>query len=243
MSTATIDIPATDNTRAMDLARIGKSLAITTQEGAEFATTFIRDAKTYYGEVEALLGPSRDAAHLAHKTITTKIKELIGPVEAEEKGVRLRLGDYQQRIERERLAEERRQQEAAEAAARAEHARLQAEADAKALAEQAHVQALADAEASAIEEALGEAVAPVVVELAPVVVAPVAAKVVTLAAPKINGLSGSTKWDFQLTNESQVPREFCMVDQVKLRRYVTAMGNAKPIPGVRIFQKFTPSVR
>lgn len=243
MSTATLEVPETDNARGIELAQYGAALAITTIEGAEAAKTFLKDVKAYRDEIESLFGPARDAAHLAHKTITTKIKELLAPVDAEDKAVRLRLSVYIDRVERERLAEQRRQQEAAEVAARAEQARLQAEADAKALAEQAAAQELEDMAAEAMSGATGESVAAAVVELAPVVVAPVAPQVVTLPPQKVAGLSGRKTWDFQITDEASVPRRFLMVDEVKLRRYVVAMGDAEAVPGVKIFQKTTVNLR
>jgi hypothetical protein len=44
-------------------------------------------------------------------------------------------------------------------------------------------------------------------------------------------------WDIEITNADLVPREYCVPDEVRLRRIVKANAGRMEIPGVRIFQK------
>lgn len=50
-----------------------------------------------------------------------------------------------------------------------------------------------------------------------------------------------TEWDFEITDESQVPREYLMVDESKIRRVVRA--GIRNIPGVRVYERQTLAVR
>jgi|GEM_PF-3060731 len=51
--------------------------------------------------------------------------------------------------------------------------------------------------------------------------------------PKVKGLT--TLWKYEITNEDQVPREFCSIDPGKLQAAVRA--GFREIPGVRIFSE------
>lgn len=52
-----------------------------------------------------------------------------------------------------------------------------------------------------------------------------------------------TGYDFEIVDESLIPREFLKVDEVKIRKYLTAMKESAKIDGVRFFQTKTLSVR
>jgi hypothetical protein len=43
------------------------------------------------------------------------------------------------------------------------------------------------------------------------------------------------RWTFEIVDESEVPRDFCVVDTVRLGRYATAMKDSAKVPGVRFF--------
>jgi hypothetical protein len=106
-------------------------------------------------------------------------------------------------------------------------AREQAIAEARRLADQAR----ATSEAAALERAGEHQLAAAVVAEAiaappPHVVLPNEVKAVQ---------SFRRRWTFEVVDESEVPREFCAVDTVKLGRYATAMKDSAKVPGVRFF--------
>jgi hypothetical protein len=105
--------------------------------------------------------------------------------------------------------------------------RERAIAEARRLADQAR----ATAEAAALERAGEHELAAAVVEEAiaappPMVVLPNEVKAVQ---------SFRRRWTFEVVIESEVPREFCAIDTVKLGRYAVAMKDSAKVPGVRFF--------
>ncbi len=106
-------------------------------------------------------------------------------------------------------------------------AREQAIAEARRLADQAR----ATSEAAALERAGEHQLAAAVVAEAiaappPHVVLPNEVKAVQ---------SFRRRWTFEVVDESEVPRDFCVIDTVKLGRYAVAMKDSAKVPGVRFF--------
>lgn len=66
-----------------------------------------------------------------------------------------------------------------------------------------------------------------------------------IAKPKINtaGASLSTRktWEFEIIDKNQIPREFLIVDEAKIRKCVAA--GIREIKGVKIYQKETSYIR
>jgi len=103
--------------------------------------------------------------------------------------------------------------------------------------------AMAKAEAAktskAREKALAEAEAASVAQVAAQIAEP-------MAAPKAYrgdfGTSSLRKvWRFEVVDQTQVPREFCIVDEKKIRAAV--LGGSREIPGVSIYLDETVQVR
>lgn len=65
--------------------------------------------------------------------------------------------------------------------------------------------------------------------------AAVVAPVVTREPPKVIGTSIREAWKFEITNEMDLPREFLVPDESKIRRIVQAMKGDTKIPGVRVW--------
>lgn len=63
----------------------------------------------------------------------------------------------------------------------------------------------------------------------------IVAPVVQRAAPKVEGLSFSEHWDFEVVNKNDVPDEYKMLDMPLLRKVVSAMKGACRITGIRVF--------
>lgn len=145
------------------------------------------------------------------------------------------------RRERERLAEqareaERKAREKAEAERRAaEEARKAAEkAAAEGRAEEARKAAAAAAAAEA-RAAATEAKAAERVEAIETRAAAVVAPIISREPPKVAGVATREVWKFQVENPALVPREYCVVDEAKIRKVVAALKGDTTIPGVRVY--------
>lgn len=147
-----------------------------------------------------------------------------------------RLREEEQRKANEVAAKERwRLQEQAEEAQRKADAEAQAKrkaADEAAAAGRAAEAARLNAQAAKVEEKALDKVDQLQSRAASVV-APISQQ----AAPKIAGVSVPMVWDFELENEALVPREFCDVNQGRIRKVVQAMQGNTRIPGVRVLQR------
>jgi hypothetical protein len=65
----------------------------------------------------------------------------------------------------------------------------------------------------------------------------------TPAAPKVEGVTTRESWNFKITDERLVPREFLAVDEDKIRRHVRNLKTFAVIPGVEVFKTETVVVR
>jgi hypothetical protein len=59
---------------------------------------------------------------------------------------------------------------------------------------------------------------------------------------KMEGVSFVERWTYQIQDVSQIPREFLIPDERKIRSYVTSMKDKAKIPGVRIYADKTVRV-
>ena len=63
----------------------------------------------------------------------------------------------------------------------------------------------------------------------------VVAPVIQREAPKVQGVSMREVWKFEVTDATQVPREYLVVDETKIRKVVAALRSDAKIPGVRVY--------
>lgn len=169
------------------------------------------------------------------RKIMNKAKELLAPVDMELGRLKGLNTAYATRKARE-AEEERRRIEALR--------REQAEREAK---EQAEREAAARAEAQAM---FGEGA---VVEVEPVEVAPslevVAEMVPEVAPPRTASNTFVEVWKFEVVDEQKVPREFCSVDEQKLRGYMQYQKGMKKqveevkVAGVRFWKEMSVRAR
>lgn len=150
-------------------------------------------------------------AHKAHKALTSLRDSVLGPFKQAEITIKGKLGVYQQEVER------KRQQEAE---------RLRKQAEAKAEADR-----IAKAEEQMDKGDLEGCKQTLEAPIAPVVITPP-----TPEPPKVAGVSFREDWKYEVVNPDLIPREYMMVDEIKLRRIVKAMGKAASnIPGIRVY--------
>lgn len=167
----------------------------------------------------------------AQKSINADFKKMTEPFEKAEKIVKDKIATFHD-AEQKRLEQERKK--AADEAA--EKARKEAEEAAKERA----AQAADDEERQRIEEQ-AEKEAEAAAEAAALAAEEAAKK----AEPKMEGNSGkavaSKVWTFEITDEAKVPREFCVVNESKIRAAIK--DGVREIEGVWIHQETRISSR
>jgi len=208
-------------TKALSIVDQAKAVKIIDAETYTAAGGLWKSIKDMMKEVSDTFDPLIEANHRAHKAALEKKAKFYAPLDAAYRSVKQLMSTYDLEQERIRKAE---QDRLAAIARRAEEERL--------LAEAAAVEAEARANGATKEEAAQQADA-VIAE--PVYVAPI---IVAKATPKLaGGPVFQTRWDFEIVNESLIPRQFLAVDMVKIRQIVTAMKGQTVIPGVRPYEK------
>lgn len=140
-----------------------------------------------------------------------------------------RKADEAARRERERLAAQQRE---AEAKARAEQERLRREAEEAAAAGRAAEAAKLAARAERVEEKTAAKLEDLQLREAMVV-----APVIQREPPKVAGVATREVWRFEVTDPAQVPRQYLVVDEAKIRRVVQTLKADANIPGVRVYSE------
>ena len=182
--------------------------AISIQNDGQFVTAgeFLKGVLALKKEITSSWEPTIQAAHKAHRSaIESRDKHLIPVIEAERQ-IKNKLSAYQllQETIRRQLEEE-------------EKARVQAETEA--------LEAAARELAEGGEYSAAKATVRQVFDIKPAEVA---------ATPKIKGISFSENWTFSVVDPLAVPREYLMVDEVKIRQVVKALKGDCKIPGVQV---------
>ena len=77
----------------------------------------------------------------------------------------------------------------------------------------------------------------------PEVIAPIVAGPEKSLTTDMGKASFTEKWNFQITDESLLPREYLMANEVKIRAVVKALKADTKIPGVRVFDEGGVSIR
>lgn len=197
------------------------------------------DILNYIGSLEkrigADFGPAKKATHAAWQAVIAQEKGHLSRLTQPEQLVRAKLGVWGAEKERVRREEEAAARARAEEEAQVERQRLMEEAK-----RQEEERRLADAQAleTAGNHEAAEMVleAPVEVEIPEVVVAPV-----TRTVTKVEGAGSMVEtWKFEVENASEVPREFLLIDEQKIRRVVQAMKGDARIPGVKVYSVLEP---
>lgn len=157
--------------------------------------------------------------------------------------------DEQERVRREeqRKADEaaRKERERLEAQAReAERkAREKAAADRQAAEAAAAAGRLDEAATLAARAASTEEKAAGKVDDLSMRAATTVAPVVRRDPPKVAGISTRETWHFEITNAAQVPREYLVVDEARVRKVVQALKGDAKIPGVRVYAERSMAAR
>lgn len=201
-----------------------------------------RVADDFIRKVEASLRPIAKKAHEAHKAAVAEIDRLESPALALKKETGALGWSCNRELERRRAEALRLQQEEqdrldqqAEELARQETARrLKIEEDARL----DRAVALEDSgDQKAADRLLDE---PLYVSAAPVM--PVFAPPVSVPETPRTSTSYGESWSFEVIDEAAVPREYLMLDEVKIGQVCRALKGRTNIPGIRPVAKPTSRI-
>ena len=167
----------------------------------------------------------RIPAYEAYQAVLRQAKEALKLPQAVEASYKKLLSDW--------VGAERARVLAEEAVAAKEAARLaqeaKAEAERLAVLEAAEMESRGEHLEAAVK--IDEAISAPLPYVAPVAVVPVA---------KPEGLTYRETWTFRVVDAARVPREYLMVDNVKIGQVVRALKDAASISGVEIYSERTP---
>lgn len=208
------------NTEA--LSRRAQEFAITSAEERQSACEMLEGVIELKQEITAHYEPMREKAWATYQEILKRKKEKLTPVEAVELTLRAKIGQFDQ----------------------AERKRLQAEEEERRRKAFEEEKRKKEEEAARAREQ-GKEILAQAIESAPVVPPPVVVPRESKPAPTMSGgtVSSREEWDFRITNESLLPREYLMPDEKAIRAVVKARKGSTQIPGVEAFPVADVTVR
>lgn len=198
--------------RALTISEQAMKSEITTADQYVAAGELWKTLAGLEKEIKDTFGPLKKKASDAHKAVVAKEKEHLGPIEKAKRYVKQIMGDWDDEQERIRREKQRQLEE-----------KLRKEAEDQKLAD-----AIAAEDAGDLEEAeaiLSEETEAPVVEL-------------QKQTPKLSGGPVYREnWTFEIEDETKIPREFLVPDNVKIGQVVRAMKSQTKIPGIRAFSR------
>jgi chromatin assembly factor 1 subunit A len=192
-----------------------KIFIVNSAEDLESAVKMINKLKDYESKLDERYLPIKQKAHELHKLASKNVNDYKIPIKAAKDKINSAIREYNNRIERERRAEEERLRKEAE---EKERAKVKADLEKCGFDEKEAKEEAEKTEVSVPEIKIKE-------------------------EPKPAGLSCRTYWDFEITDVSKIPAKYMVPDEKKIRGVVIAMKENTEIPGIRVFSKQTPITR
>jgi len=191
-----------------------KAIIVSNQETYSVAANLLISIATLKKEIIDHHKPIKETAFAAHKAAVAAEKRLLDPLAEAETIIKRGIGLFE--MEQERIRREAEQRAIEEARRREEEARI-------ALAVEAEKQ-------GATVETVQEIIDTPLPMRAPVIQAP--------AFQRPTGISAGRKpvYRWRTVNEAQVPREYLMLNEVKINGIVRAMGPTTKIPGIEVYE-------
>lgn len=193
-----------------------EAIVILNQDQFEGANSVLNVVKAKYKELDSKrkeITKPLDQAKKAVMDLFREPLEILSKAKSVIDRVMITYTDEQDRIRRE-------EQRKAELKAKAEEDRKRKDLEARA-------KKWADKGNDAKAEELQEQAEDVHVETA----------VVASKVDKVAGLSYQTIWKFKIVDSDKIPRVYLMPDEVKLKKFATAMKGAVPIPGIEFYSE------
>jgi tetratricopeptide (TPR) repeat protein len=195
--------------RALTVPEQAKAIMIKSNEDYVRAGEILLVIKDLRKEIDSFFDPICKKAFEAHKEAVAQKKRADAPLVEAEGIIKPRIGAYLAEQEKIRQAEETRLREVAR----------KEEEDRRLLDAIAAEQAGEKEEAAAILDEKPQ-VAPIIVPK---------------SVPKVSGVSTQELWDFEITNESLIPRQYLTPDIKAIGKVVDGLKSKTNIPGVRVF--------
>lgn len=229
---------------------VANSMVVETNQGNVKATGFLKMNKEAQKMVSEELDPGIKKANELHKHLTGQKKRILGPLQEAERVIKGKIGAFLDKMEKERLEEQRKAREKAEAEERRireAKEKQQREWEAKEKAKREEAERL-EAEGKAEEARKAREAADKAAEKAEereqqAAEAFVPAPIVENKVETQKGVSRTKTWKFEVTDEMKIPREYLTVDEKGIGQVVRATQGRVTIPGVRIYADTGVSVR
>ena len=198
------------------------SLVVKDNEGNAIATELLQSNKALQAKVHDTFDPICDKAHKSWKEAVSQRDKFLKPLQDAERTVKNKISAFI--MEQQRIAREA--QDKLDAARRKEEEKQRAALEAKALKaeEKGNTE-----KAEELREKKEEVFIP--------------AAIVQNTVEKVNGQTSRTTYDFEIVDETLIPRKYLIVDDKKIRQMVKTFGKEASIPGVRIYPKVVVSIR
>lgn len=219
------DDPEALKAQALELSERTKAIEINSPAAYELAGSTLLAIIGMRQALETALRPEIDRTHKLHVAACAVLNHYDKPLAADAQRLKDGMTDFRKREDQARLAAEQadreRQQKEAEEDARKRTVELQ----------------LSDAIAA---EQRGEPdVAKMILDAPPLPLAPVYTPPVRYASsvPKLAGIVSVDDWDFEVFDESLIPRKYLLPDEKALKNEAKTLKGRAEVPGVRFFNR------
>ena len=205
-----IEIPPAELEQGI-LSLADRALALKVTDNVTYgqAAEMLLGYKDLEKNIKTYFAPLKEAAHKAHKAITSRESDELAKLKPIETYLKGEIGVYQAGQERIRREEE---------------ARLRAEME-KAEEERMIAEAL-------MSEKEGDKEAAEAILSEPVYIPP---PVVPISTPKVAGIATREVWKWEISSESAIPRQYLQVNETAINGVVRSLKGACQIPGIKVY--------
>jgi len=214
-------VPSQTERAVVNIAEAARSIEVVDKPSADKASELIVAGKKLIKAIKEYFDPMKKAADESKRRILETERQELSKIEPI-------VSELSAKVSRWLADEERRRREAEEAKRRAELERMRLEAELEAKAREADG-IKNESERRRIEDQIITDAARREAELEPIPEVP--------AAAKADGVSLRDNWTFEIIDESLIPREYLIPDEVKIRKVVVAMKDKTNIPGVKAINR------
>ena len=212
-----LKVPSQTELAVVTITEAARSIEVVDKPSADKASELIVAGKKLIKAIKEYFDPMKKAADEAKRRILEAERQELSKIEPV-------VADLSAKVSRWLADEERRRREAEEARRQAERDRLMLEAELALKAKEAE-RIKNESERRVFEDKAINEIAQREAELQPVPDVP--------TASKAQGVSLRDNWTFEIIDESLIPREYLIPDEVKIRKVVVAMKDKTNIPGIR----------
>jgi hypothetical protein len=214
-----------------ELVRRAEAFQLVSAADYEAAAVEKRCVKTIKKKIEDFIAPIRDPAHEAWKAAKALENKLLQWPDKADLIWENKMRVWSMQAERDRRQEEARIRE-----------QLRREEEDRRLEEAAQLEKLAQAEAASGNKAVAvemmKSAETLITE--PVYAPPI---VLPAATPKVDGVSQRTDWKWRAVQPELIPREYLLIDEVKIGKVVRALRESTSIPGIEAYPVQVMSTR